>query len=411
MKERRSIPYSFEDIKRYRQGLMSPEEMHAFESASMEDPFLADALEGYMQSDIPTAERHLSNITERVTNKESEREKAVVVSMPRQRFQMWRVAAMVIIVIGAGLITYNILDKKNIEPASGPIAQVEQKTPTATQPVPAITDTITGTVNATPEVVDQQHTSKSTAKNSRADALTAAREKNEEKNDIARSETTRDDEVRREEKYSRDVVRVPVENKPAAAAPNLSGNEIRGTIVTPLNEPLANTNLRIDNTKKEVKTDGAGNFVVTSKDSVVNAVVTSGNFVNSQVQLRANSTSIINIGTIKLKADPNMKLDIEVIGLGARKRSKDTVNIKPEGGWVSFKEHIAKWLSDPADTSAWDNTQEFEMEFYVDSKGFAKDVKILNGINPVIAEQIKEAIVNGPKWVSRNQKTRLLFRF
>jgi hypothetical protein len=39
--------YSAEDIARYWQGKMSAQEMHALESAAMDDPFLADALEGY----------------------------------------------------------------------------------------------------------------------------------------------------------------------------------------------------------------------------------------------------------------------------------------------------------------------------------------------------------------------------
>src|SRR5439155_18288995 len=35
------------DIERYHKGLLSPEEMHAVEKAALDDPFLADALEGY----------------------------------------------------------------------------------------------------------------------------------------------------------------------------------------------------------------------------------------------------------------------------------------------------------------------------------------------------------------------------
>jgi hypothetical protein len=41
-------PYSSQDLMRYVRGEMSPSEQHALEKAALEDPFLSDALEGYM---------------------------------------------------------------------------------------------------------------------------------------------------------------------------------------------------------------------------------------------------------------------------------------------------------------------------------------------------------------------------
>ena len=39
--------YSAADIERYHKGQLTPEEMHAMEKAALDDPFLADAIEGY----------------------------------------------------------------------------------------------------------------------------------------------------------------------------------------------------------------------------------------------------------------------------------------------------------------------------------------------------------------------------
>ncbi len=47
MKEEPTYHYSAADIQRYLQGKMSAAEMHAIEKAALDDPFLADALEGY----------------------------------------------------------------------------------------------------------------------------------------------------------------------------------------------------------------------------------------------------------------------------------------------------------------------------------------------------------------------------
>src|SRR5580765_2403822 len=42
--------YNAEDIRRYVRDEMSPAEMHAIEKAALEDPFLADAIEGFSSS-------------------------------------------------------------------------------------------------------------------------------------------------------------------------------------------------------------------------------------------------------------------------------------------------------------------------------------------------------------------------
>ena len=42
--------YSAADIRRYVQGNMSARDMHAIEKAALDDPFLADAIEGMQQA-------------------------------------------------------------------------------------------------------------------------------------------------------------------------------------------------------------------------------------------------------------------------------------------------------------------------------------------------------------------------
>ncbi len=46
MEEKNKI-YKATDFARYHSGTMPADEMHAIEKAALEDPFLADALEGY----------------------------------------------------------------------------------------------------------------------------------------------------------------------------------------------------------------------------------------------------------------------------------------------------------------------------------------------------------------------------
>ena len=55
------------DIERYHSGKMSPQERHALEKAALDDPFLADALEGY--SFTPTPVEDLVKIQSKLDEK------------------------------------------------------------------------------------------------------------------------------------------------------------------------------------------------------------------------------------------------------------------------------------------------------------------------------------------------------
>src|SRR5580658_5011441 len=48
-RNKNNIPYSASDIEKYRKGELSAREMHDLEQAALDDPFLADAIEGLMQ--------------------------------------------------------------------------------------------------------------------------------------------------------------------------------------------------------------------------------------------------------------------------------------------------------------------------------------------------------------------------
>jgi hypothetical protein len=45
--EKKYKNYTAADIEKYHRGLLSPAEMNELEKAALDDPFLADALEGY----------------------------------------------------------------------------------------------------------------------------------------------------------------------------------------------------------------------------------------------------------------------------------------------------------------------------------------------------------------------------
>jgi len=138
--------YSASDLQRYLKGEMSAREMHNLEMAALEDPFLADALEGFEKQDTTgqaqtgdqTLSGHLDDLRARLDNR---------VNVPTRKLFPWlRIAAAAILFIGLSLTAWYGLLNKNKEPNLVSQSKVPAATPapladTANTVAPAPVDT------------------------------------------------------------------------------------------------------------------------------------------------------------------------------------------------------------------------------------------------------------------------------
>jgi hypothetical protein len=112
------------DIEKYHKGLLSNTERHALEKAALDDPFLADALEGYALPNLNTS-ADIAALKQQLANRVEERQaKVVPLGGGKQNSFPWlRAAVAVLIIGGAGLLANQFLfnnDKK------GNIAQTDK---------------------------------------------------------------------------------------------------------------------------------------------------------------------------------------------------------------------------------------------------------------------------------------------
>ncbi|HKZ66023.1 MAG TPA: hypothetical protein VJ111_06700, partial [Chitinophagaceae bacterium] len=96
------------DIEKYHKGLLSAQEMHALEKAALDDPFLAEALEGYASSDVNiTAD--IAELKSRLAKRTEKENKVVPIAVSKtSSFSWWKIAAMIILIAGTGLIVYQL---------------------------------------------------------------------------------------------------------------------------------------------------------------------------------------------------------------------------------------------------------------------------------------------------------------
>lgn len=115
------------DIERYHRGLLSAAEMHALEKAALEDPFLADALDGYAEPAVEV-ETDLADLQTRLAKRLEEKEETKVVPLgggKRQLAPWWKAAAAAVLLVGGAAVYLQL--RNTGDNTSTPIAQASEK--------------------------------------------------------------------------------------------------------------------------------------------------------------------------------------------------------------------------------------------------------------------------------------------
>lgn len=132
--------YSATDIQQYLQGKLSAAEMHAMEKAALDDPFLADAIEGMDQAlkehDETLITAKLQEAKQEIINRTTKKSETA----PVVAFRWWKVAAAAAVLIIGTVWMYNALDTKNQKARD--VAAVQPAPTTAAKESIAKTDSV-----------------------------------------------------------------------------------------------------------------------------------------------------------------------------------------------------------------------------------------------------------------------------
>lgn len=342
--------YTGADIEKYHKGLLSAKEMHGLEKAAMDDPFLAEALEGYAIEGVD----HSADIDELKKRLDEKVEAGKVIIMKggsKTSFPWLRVAALVVIIAGAGLMAREFIftgktkdkdiaqakPKKTEETKLNDSANTvtitsgleSKKTNNGTVAVPLKqkdqTLTFINSDSTADGIVSRERAGETVAKNNEVTVNKADRDKPpatapvktaEDKkiqDNIASGAYKKDitpDEAKnkpgiintqdasKEEAKFRKQQQADIQNKRAVTAGrqfndqgyrNQATNTFRGRVTDANNVglPFARVYNPTDN-NAGTYTDVAGNFNLTYPDSVISVQVRSVGFENVNVQLRNN---------------------------------------------------------------------------------------------------------------------------
>ncbi len=448
------------DIEKYHKGQLSGKERHDLEKAALEDPFLADALEGYAVSGV-NAGADIAELKQRLSEKLEEKTKIIPISNGRNNFRLLRAAVVITFIAGAGLLIYQFgfNNKKSEIVQADPVKKVEQpvkdnpgatgsataeentkgekdvtvNTPAATTgnqpaPVPSRPGSTTIKENAAGEKAITEPATRIIPSVPAKTTEAPAENRNLAKEDVKakaagqeRQDTDADGLKDAAAKKQADETR----NNRAIAANrkaeeqnyrNQQTNVFRGRVTDQNNVgvPFANvTNL--DDNEAGTYTDARGNFILTYPDSVLNVQVRSIGFEYNNVQLR-NS---VPTNQVILQDDRSLsEVVISNKKPNAVARSRDAnmqlEEPEPADGWDNYDSYLANNVKLPDEyVTKQQGGGEVQVSFEVDKNGEPVNFKIEKSLCKKCDQEAIRLIKEGPKWrrKAKNGRTTVTITF
>ncbi|HET6767175.1 MAG TPA: carboxypeptidase-like regulatory domain-containing protein [Chitinophagaceae bacterium] len=445
MSEEKNIKkYTAADIENYWRGKLDPAAMHALEKASMDDPFLADALEGY---------KNTSDVTEDVKVLHNRLEKKVIASTPvlelkEKKFPWLKVAAAVIVICGLGVLVQQLVLKNK---TGTPIVNVgtaeRDKADIATSKEQQRSDTPQTTNHYLSDTLSFNATEKKSAREKVAAGSFVPLEKDTTGNiddrlaaDI-RTESSGIDlavksapaivsaETKEESSKEKEPLgRAAADNNKSLIEPRASGiakrryaeapfdantnaapllnNSYNYRVVDMQNNPVPFAN--VQNTRDNVGTytDIRGNFNLVSSDSVLNVQISSLGYLSDNYKLVPSTQS----PTIVLKEDNNTRSQVPAANQRVVRNvvRQDTADLdEPEVGWGHYNTYVANNMQIPDKITKKSTLGNVELSFEIDKTGHPVNIRVTKSSQcKECDEEAIRLLKEGPKWKRKGKKSK-----
>lgn len=423
------INYSLEDIERYLKGGMNAKEMHDIEKAALQDPFLADAIEGYREASLEQSRKHLNEINALLQKDGGETK---VVTMPVKSFQWWKAAAMIIVLTGVGLLSWYIIGLNTpVDDAQTVMAVKENNTPVTKDSQAAIAGNDTPTTLIAQQKATRQHVEadappkemqeaeKEIAYNRKKEGGNLAAFKNADVTVDKQNFDTAHFNFKTapglqisEAKDDSPSLKTfaPMQGRSADAQnSNIALNQFSGIVTDKDNTPVPNAFVSAGRQQATV-TDKNGYFSISAPDSALQVSVSSAGYETINTNLSKSS-----VNRIAIEPDRQSLSEVVVSGYGKKKEANKVYNKTadsafPAGGWESFQEYVYKKINKPFDSS---NNKiikihgNVEIEFSINEAGDPYNFNVLKSSGKENDEKAIQALKEGPRWItSKKNKTK-----
>jgi hypothetical protein len=404
--------YSYAEIQSYLQHRMSPQEMHEFEKALMNDPFLADAMEGFSTSNPTLVDEHLSEIESALTDN---RQEAKVVPLAAQKTAWWKVAAIVLVIFSGGAITYSVLNSSSNNKNKKEIASTQKPATIEKDSIRPVDKPL-----ARVEIFSERHT----VANQKTGSPII---RNNLNSYIYKREVEVDDKS--EEKKEVNVA-LPDTSLVASSlqlressprfSPRLRSstaeNEFKGKVVDKSGEPLPGASIMISGKAGGISSDANGDFTLKAADSVLDVAVAAIGHETKTTKIRSNS-----VDNRIMLTEGELSLSEVVVSARANKKNivptirVDSSNYaEPVGGLINYQQYLSKQQEFIKGIASYlGSNHEIIVEFLIRKDGRPTNIKVPDEVDKTTAEKTVEIISNGPLWKSekKDKKVKVIINF
>lgn len=399
------------DIERYWKGELPAAEMHAMEKAALEDPFLAEAMEGYQYlAEIPasSASRDMEDLHKKLEDRVSPQQPVIV------PFAWWKPAIAAMLLISAGAIGYYFW-----KPAPTPDlvkTQTKVEEPVVVAPAPGeVQTTPDSTITEPGDIAILDKPSRKKSPHPQVEqAEDIARRAEPEKAPVADESATRAENK---------VAITTVPDLQPQTAPVVATNplfEYKGIVLNEEKKPVPGAIIHLKGRVAGVSvvTDTAGKFKVPVADSVIQLTVSSVGYESDKYQLSVmDSTNDI---AINLKPSNSSLNEVVVTGYSAKKKSAPTANREsskelsvqvqdavPVPGWNDYNLYLQQKQVVPDSLKSVKGN--VVLSFLVAANGKLSSFIVEQSLDPELDREAIRLVKSGPAWkILKGRKARVI---
>ena len=378
--------YTAADFERYQSGKMSAGEMHALEKAAMEDPFLADALEGYAYATSP-----VKDIVELKQKLFAKKKRKNILAVMQEKIWL-RIAAFFILIAGIGYLAYQL----NFNKADNKLALNKDSTELKNE-------TSQSTVGKTDSVFFEEKKDLATTP-PKSKVLTF-------KNNKPTDQDNKDD-LDKKSSASLDRQGLQKSVMPQAQRGFKSDRNqiyLKGKVVDNIGNPVSYATIKDKNTNTTTVSDSAGRFTLFAKDSALTATISKPGYKTKEKILNDKAEQVIVV------ENENKALNEAVVTSAYQKQKQELAKTsgmerrapgivaerstsEPLTELQTFTEYVKNNINIPADEQGKNYKGKVILSFKVNKKGDPNKIKVEQSLCAACDKEAMRLLTHGPKW-------------
>ena len=421
------------DIEKYKRGELSSSQMHELEKRALQDPFLADALEGTEQITSDDFSTDINELNSRIQSKADQKLVASMLasSKPEKIVQtssnkfIWplRIAASVLLIIGIFWLAMQLM----------PLSPTKNMAMKKEEPKPTISAQEKEDINKKSETKHEQSNFKkselenisskqsalgdravSSAKSIESESAAPALHPKEELEALhvekSKEQPTADKEAElaMDDKTAVELSKAELKKlSEPLAAPSMAARKksfsiakevIKGRVLSEEDgTPLPGVNVIVQGTSIGTVTDEKGYYQLPSEGI-------DKNLVFSFIGFQSQTLPVINQQNIDVKLAPDISQlsEVVVVGYGVAKEDADSEPIvkraEPKGGIRAYDKYLDNNVRYPTEALAKNIKGKVQIRFTVKTDGQLEDFQIVKSLGSGCDEEVVRLVKQGPTW-------------